>query len=29
VVFLRDGSVVDQTVRSEADSLLTGRAAQQ
>ncbi|WMX46139.1 ABC transporter ATP-binding protein [Streptomyces roseicoloratus] len=28
VVFLRDGSVVDQTVRSEADSLLTGRAAQ-
>ncbi|MET8508263.1 ABC transporter ATP-binding protein [Streptomyces sp. NPDC004787] len=29
VVFLRDGSVVDQTVRSEADSLLTGRVAQQ
>ncbi|MFE5295156.1 ABC transporter ATP-binding protein [Streptomyces sp. NPDC056632] len=29
VVFLRDGAVVDQTVRSEADSLLTGRAAQQ
>ncbi|MFI8963330.1 ABC transporter ATP-binding protein [Streptomyces sp. NPDC053493] len=29
VVFLRDGSVVDQTVRSDADSLLTGRAAQQ
>ncbi|MFC8508624.1 ABC transporter ATP-binding protein [Streptomyces sp. NPDC057411] len=28
VVFLRDGAVVDQTVRSEADSLLTGRAAQ-
>ncbi|GAB1328558.1 ABC transporter ATP-binding protein [Streptomyces sennicomposti] len=28
VVFLRDGAVVDQTLRSEADSLLTGRAAQ-
>ncbi|MEU0118470.1 ABC transporter ATP-binding protein [Streptomyces bobili] len=28
VVFLRDGTVVDQTVRSDADSLLTGRAAQ-
>ncbi|MER7043747.1 MULTISPECIES: ABC transporter ATP-binding protein [Streptomyces] len=28
VVFLRDGSVVDQTVRSQADSLLTGRAAE-
>ncbi|MDX3638647.1 ABC transporter ATP-binding protein [Streptomyces sp. MB09-02B] len=28
VVFLRDGDVVDQTVRSDADSLLTGRAAQ-
>ncbi|MFG2329935.1 ABC transporter ATP-binding protein [Streptomyces sp. NPDC048604] len=28
VVFLRDGAVVDQTVRSEADSLLSGRAAQ-
>ncbi|MCX5525462.1 ABC transporter ATP-binding protein [Streptomyces bobili] len=28
VVFLRDGAVVDQTVRSDADSLLTGRAAQ-
>ncbi|MYV52082.1 ABC transporter ATP-binding protein [Streptomyces sp. SID3212] len=27
VVFLRDGSVVDQTVRSDADSLLTGQAA--
>ncbi|WP_327235549.1 ABC transporter ATP-binding protein [Streptomyces sp. NBC_01317] len=27
VVFLRDGSVVDQTIRSEADSLLTGQAA--
>ncbi|MFF2522542.1 ABC transporter ATP-binding protein [Streptomyces liangshanensis] len=27
VVFLRDGSVVDQTVRSQADSLLTGQAA--
>ncbi|MFF7528424.1 ABC transporter ATP-binding protein [Streptomyces bobili] len=28
VVFLRDGAVVDQTVRNDADSLLTGRAAQ-
>ncbi|WP_217210652.1 ABC transporter ATP-binding protein [Streptomyces sp. AC550_RSS872] len=28
VVFLRDGDVVDQTLRSDADSLLTGRAAQ-
>ncbi|MGW5420612.1 ABC transporter ATP-binding protein [Streptomyces sp. NPDC003943] len=28
VVFLRDGAVVDQTVRSEADSLLSGRAGQ-
>ncbi|PIM70828.1 macrolide ABC transporter ATP-binding protein [Streptomyces sp. JV178] len=28
VVFVRDGAVVDQTVRSDADSLLTGRAAQ-
>jgi putative ABC transport system ATP-binding protein len=28
VVFLRDGAVVDQTVRSDAESLLTGRAAQ-
>ncbi|WP_077796257.1 ABC transporter ATP-binding protein [Streptomyces sp. JHA26] len=28
VVFLRDGAVVDQTLRSDADSLLTGRAAQ-
>ncbi|MER6560345.1 ABC transporter ATP-binding protein [Streptomyces sp. NPDC001027] len=28
VVFLRDGAVVDQTMRSDADSLLTGRAAQ-
>ncbi|RKT05643.1 putative ABC transport system ATP-binding protein [Streptomyces sp. 3211.6] len=27
VVFLRDGSVVDETLRSHADSLLTGRAA--
>ncbi|WP_234331918.1 ABC transporter ATP-binding protein [Streptomyces sp. NRRL S-87] len=27
VVFLRDGSVVDETVRSNADSLLSGRAA--
>lgn len=27
VVFLRDGSVVDETLRSRADSLLTGRAA--
>ncbi|MFF3554403.1 ABC transporter ATP-binding protein [Streptomyces tsukubensis] len=27
VVFVRDGSVVDQTVRSDADSLLTGQAA--
>ncbi|MGS2589161.1 ABC transporter ATP-binding protein [Streptomyces hebeiensis] len=27
VVFLRDGSVVDQTLRSSADSLLTGQAA--
>ncbi|WP_225805074.1 ABC transporter ATP-binding protein [Streptomyces sp. NK15101] len=27
VVFLRDGSIVDQTVRSEADSLLSGQAA--
>ncbi|WP_418958114.1 ABC transporter ATP-binding protein [Streptomyces tritici] len=26
VVFLRDGAVVDQTVRSDADSLLSGRA---
>ncbi|MDX2543192.1 ABC transporter ATP-binding protein [Streptomyces sp. WI04-05B] len=29
VVFLRDGAVVDQTIRSDADSLLTGRAAHQ
>ncbi|MEU0675355.1 ABC transporter ATP-binding protein [Streptomyces sp. NPDC006172] len=29
VVFLRDGAVVDQTLRSDAESLLTGRAAQQ
>ncbi|MFJ4920428.1 ABC transporter ATP-binding protein [Streptomyces sp. NPDC088725] len=28
VVFVRDGSVVDETLRSEADSLLSGRAAQ-
>ncbi|MFC9730969.1 ABC transporter ATP-binding protein [Streptomyces roseolus] len=28
VVFLRDGAIVDQTVRSEADSLLTGRVAE-
>ncbi|MFJ8586349.1 ABC transporter ATP-binding protein [Streptomyces sp. NPDC093595] len=28
VVFLRDGAVVDQTVRSDADSLLTGQAAE-
>ncbi|MFF0446185.1 ABC transporter ATP-binding protein [Streptomyces sp. NPDC004609] len=28
VVFLRDGAVVDQTVRSEADSLLSGQAAE-
>ncbi|WP_189549808.1 ABC transporter ATP-binding protein [Streptomyces lavendofoliae] len=28
VVFLRDGAVVDQTVRSDADSLLTGRTAE-
>ncbi|GAA2237878.1 ABC transporter ATP-binding protein [Streptomyces amakusaensis] len=28
VVFLRDGSVVDQTVRGNADSLLSGRAAE-
>ncbi|MFI1466985.1 ABC transporter ATP-binding protein [Streptomyces wuyuanensis] len=28
VVFLRDGSVVDQTVRSDADSLLSGQAAE-
>ncbi|GGT20731.1 ABC transporter ATP-binding protein [Streptomyces purpureus] len=28
VVFLRDGAVVDQTVRSDADSLLTGQAGQ-
>ncbi|MDG5801419.1 ABC transporter ATP-binding protein [Streptomyces ossamyceticus] len=28
VVFLRDGAVVDQTLRSDAESLLTGRAAQ-
>ncbi|WP_105973848.1 ABC transporter ATP-binding protein [Streptomyces geranii] len=28
VVFLRDGAVVDQTIRSDADSLLAGRAAQ-
>ncbi|MFC9293142.1 ABC transporter ATP-binding protein [Streptomyces sp. NPDC057011] len=27
VVFLRDGSVVDETLRSEADSLLSGQAA--
>ena len=27
VVFLRDGSVVDETLRSQADSLLHGRAA--
>ncbi|MET9465579.1 ABC transporter ATP-binding protein [Streptomyces sp. NPDC006544] len=29
VVFLRDGSVVDETLRSHADSLLTGQAAHQ
>ncbi|MGR8009423.1 ABC transporter ATP-binding protein [Streptomyces hypolithicus] len=29
VVFLRDGSVVDETVRSQADSLLSGQAAAQ
>ncbi|WP_405491066.1 ABC transporter ATP-binding protein [Streptomyces sp. NBC_00096] len=29
VVFLRDGSVVDETLRSRADSLLTGQAAAQ
>ncbi|MCY0945415.1 MULTISPECIES: ABC transporter ATP-binding protein [Streptomyces] len=29
VVFLRDGSVVDETLRSHADSLLSGRAAGQ
>lgn len=28
VVFLRDGAVVDQTIRSDADSLLTGRTAE-
>ncbi|MFE7128378.1 ABC transporter ATP-binding protein [Streptomyces sp. NPDC057617] len=28
VVFLRDGAVVDQTIRSQADSLLTGQAAE-
>ncbi len=28
VVFLRDGSVVDETLRSQADSLLSGQAAQ-
>ncbi|MFE2600217.1 ABC transporter ATP-binding protein [Streptomyces sp. NPDC059396] len=28
VVFLRDGAVVDQTLRSQADSLLTGQAAE-
>ncbi|MFJ2110380.1 ABC transporter ATP-binding protein [Streptomyces sp. NPDC087850] len=28
VVFLRDGAVVDQTVRSQADSLLTSQAAE-
>ncbi|MEV4944399.1 ABC transporter ATP-binding protein [Streptomyces sp. NPDC053755] len=28
VVFLRDGAVVDQTVRSDADSLLSGQAAE-
>ncbi|MEV0090333.1 ABC transporter ATP-binding protein [Streptomyces sp. NPDC050738] len=28
VVFLRDGGVVDQTVRSDAESLLTGQAAE-
>ncbi|WP_432250902.1 ABC transporter ATP-binding protein [Streptomyces sanyensis] len=28
VVFLRDGAVVDQTARSEADSLLSGQAAE-
>ncbi|MFD4240079.1 ABC transporter ATP-binding protein [Streptomyces sp. NPDC058525] len=28
VVFLRDGSVVDETLRSHADSLLSGQAAQ-
>ncbi|WP_217182425.1 ABC transporter ATP-binding protein [Streptomyces sp. AC495_CC817] len=28
VVFVRDGAVVDQTLRSDADSLLTSRAAQ-
>ncbi|MFD7260024.1 ABC transporter ATP-binding protein [Streptomyces sp. NPDC059874] len=29
VVFLRDGSVIDETLRSEADSLLSGQAARQ
>ncbi|MFJ7267036.1 ABC transporter ATP-binding protein [Streptomyces sp. NPDC099050] len=29
VVFLRDGSVVDETLRSQADSLLSGQAAAQ
>jgi putative ABC transport system ATP-binding protein len=28
VVFLRDGAVVDQTIRSQADSLLSGQAAE-
>ncbi|RYJ20407.1 ABC transporter ATP-binding protein [Streptomyces sp. L-9-10] len=28
VIFLRDGAVVDQTLRSQADSLLTGQAAE-
>ncbi|MFE0699379.1 ABC transporter ATP-binding protein [Streptomyces sp. NPDC058872] len=28
VVFLRDGAIVDQTVRSEADSLLSGQVAE-
>ncbi|MEW1723661.1 ABC transporter ATP-binding protein [Streptomyces sp. NPDC093109] len=28
VVFVRDGSVVDQTLRADADSLLTGQAAE-
>lgn len=28
VVFLRDGAIVDQTVRSEADSLLSGQGAE-
>ncbi|MFE4060841.1 ABC transporter ATP-binding protein, partial [Streptomyces sp. NPDC059096] len=28
VVFLRDGAVVDQTLRSDAESLLSGQAAE-